>query len=64
MFINNNKRLYFSAGYARITHAGLTDTEIQMAKFKFPTSADFDDHPVLVTDPSAVTDQSVLFNSK
>ncbi|CAF0860410.1 unnamed protein product [Adineta ricciae] len=52
------------AGYARITHAGLTDTEIQMAKFKFPTNADFDDHPVLVTDPSAVTDQSVLFNSK
>lgn len=53
-----------SVGYARITHAGLTDTEIQMAKFKLPTSDKFDDHTNVVIDPSAVQDQSVLFNSK
>ncbi|UJR37455.1 hypothetical protein I4U23_030158 [Adineta vaga] len=51
-------------GYARITHGGLTDTEIQMAKFRFPTTKKFDDHSLVVTDPSLVTDQSILFNSK
>ncbi|CAF4280084.1 unnamed protein product, partial [Rotaria sordida] len=28
------------------------------------TSEKFDDHSILVTDPSVVTEQSVLFNSK
>jgi len=54
----------FSVGYARITHGGLTDTEIQMAKFEIPTSEQFEDHPIIVTDPAAVPDQSLLFNSK
>jgi hypothetical protein len=57
-------KIEFSVGYARITHGGLTDTEIQMAKFKFPTDEKFDDHPIVVTDPSVVTNQSLLFNSK
>ncbi|CAM4752299.1 unnamed protein product [Rotaria magnacalcarata] len=51
-------------GYARITHAGLTDTEIQMARFKIPTNQNFDDNSIVVTDPSSVTDQSVHFNSR
>ncbi len=56
--------LNFSVGYARITHGGLTDTEIQMAKFKIPTSEQYDDHSIIVTDSSAVPDRSILFNSK
>jgi hypothetical protein len=58
------ERENFSVGYARITHAGLTDTEIQMARFKIPTSEKFDDNPLVVIDPSVVPDQSLLFNSK
>ncbi len=58
------KKGNFSVGYARITHAGLTDTEIQMAKFQIPTTEIFDDHSIVVTDPSVVPDQSLLFNSK
>ena len=53
-----------SVGYARITHAGLTDTEIQMARFEIPTNKQYKDNSVIVTDPSAVPDQSVLFNPK
>jgi hypothetical protein len=35
-----------------------------MAKFEIPSSEKFDDHPIVVTDPSVVPDQSLLFNSK
>ncbi|CAF1293310.1 unnamed protein product [Rotaria sordida] len=41
----------------------LTDREIPMATFKILTSEKFDDHSILVTHPSVVTEQSVLFNS-
>jgi hypothetical protein len=54
----------FSVGYARITHGGLTDTEIQMARFEIPQTSQYEDNPVVVTDPSAIADQSILFNSK
>ncbi|CAF0869444.1 unnamed protein product [Didymodactylos carnosus] len=50
--------------YARITHAGLTDTEIQVAKFKIPTSDTYEDNPIVTTDPSAIQNRSLLFNSK
>lgn len=53
-----------SVGYARITHAGLTDTEIQMAKFRLPSSKSFEDNQRIVTDPSQVDDPSILFNPK
>lgn len=35
-----------------------------MAKFKIPTSDKYNDNPIVVTDPSVVPDQSLLFNSK
>lgn len=55
---------YSSVGYARVTHGGLTDTEIQMARFKIPTNDQFKDNSAIVIDPSAVPDQSILFNPK
>ncbi len=64
MFFKFFYEINFSVGYARITHGGLTDTEIQMAKFEIPTSEQFEDHPTIVTDPAVVPDQSLLFNSK
>ncbi|CAF4294128.1 unnamed protein product, partial [Rotaria sordida] len=57
------EEMNFSIGYARITHGSLTDREIEMATFKIRTSEKFHDHSILVTDPSVVTEQSVLFNS-
>jgi len=51
-------------GYARVTHGGLTDTEIQMAKFRVRSDANEEDNPVVVTDSSLIKDSSVHFNSK
>jgi len=49
-------------GYARVSHGGLSDTEVQMGRFRFPqagSSASDNDH--LTTDPEQV-ERDVLFN--
>ncbi|XP_052283467.1 PGAP2-interacting protein-like [Dreissena polymorpha] len=52
-------------GYARITHGGLSDTEVQMARFEIPTSAEYRDNTVVTTDiENNVFPANVLFNEK
>ncbi|CAD5122461.1 DgyrCDS10884 [Dimorphilus gyrociliatus] len=41
-------------GYARISNGGLSDTEIQVAKFQIPESKNFKDNDKLITNPSKI----------
>lgn len=51
-------------GYARITHGGLSDTEVQIAKFHIPDNLDnYKDNTRLTTDPSKV-DGRLHFNKR
>ncbi|KAK6188594.1 hypothetical protein SNE40_004739 [Patella caerulea] len=49
-------------GYARITHGGLSDTELQMAKFQIPDNKNYKDNSRTETRTKKV-DRKILFNS-
>ena len=51
-------------GYARITHGGLSDTEVQVGRFRIPqNSLSFVDNEHVTTDPDQV-EEDVRFNSR
>lgn len=55
---------YFRLGYARISHGGLSDTEIQVGRFRVPDdSDDVKDNDRIVTDTKEV-DTSIRFSTR
>ena len=56
--------LFCRLGYARVSHGGLSDTEVQMAKFRIPKDhLNYKDHDVVKTDNAEIKKRH-LFNSK
>jgi hypothetical protein len=57
-----SQHVIFSLGYGRISHGGLSDTELQIARFKIPkNSAKFEDHYHVTLNPDNVPKRD-LFN--
>lgn|SRR6218665_150909 len=51
-------------GYARISHGGLSDTEIQVGRFHIPDNpSNAVDHNRIVKDPSEI-DEDIRFSSR
>lgn len=51
-------------GYARISHGGLSDTEVQMAKFRIPPSGEkYHDNDIKTTSPKDVA-ENIRFPSR
>lgn len=51
-------------GYARVSHGGLSDTEVQMARFRIPEEGQsYKDNTRLTTNVAEV-DDGVKFNSR
>jgi len=54
----------FRLGYARITHGGLSDTELQIGRFRIPQDlSSFTDNEHITVDPQRV-DTDSRFNSR
>lgn len=54
----------YRLGYARITHGGLSDTEVQVGRFRIPQNlSSFADNEHVTTDPQHV-EEDVRFNSR
>jgi len=54
----------YRLGYARITHGGLSDTEVQVGRFRIPQDpSSFADNEHISIDPQSV-DEDVRFNPR